>query len=199
MAGHTRRQAVREHGPCVIVTPRSPAWEAGLRSGDFIVSINGMTYEAFHSALPAAGTPFTIIAWRKRVGKLTAIGLLGTPPKPTSEYSSSSPAVRSGRPVTKKERPFFVHGYISKERRLKPIDTRLLSLLINYQGPKGIIPKRATLARDLGCSLSTIDRSKRRCEGAGVLRVTSGKLQGRSNGYFVTWPLGHPRSGGCPG
>ena len=67
-------KAVDEHGPCVIVAPRSPAWKARLRSGDFIVSINGMTYEAFHSALPAAGTPFEIVAWRKRQGEFTVIG-----------------------------------------------------------------------------------------------------------------------------
>ncbi len=192
-------KSVDEHGPCVMVAYRSPAWKAGLRSEDFITSINGMTYEAFHAALPAAGTSFEIVAWRKRVEKFTAIGRLGTIPKPAAEYSSSSPAVPSGRPVTKKERPLFVQGFISKHPDLKALDTRLLILLLNYEGPKGIIPKRATLARDLGCTLSTVDRSIRRCKRAGVLRVASGKVQGKSNGYCVTWPLGHTRSDGWRG
>jgi PDZ domain len=187
-------KAVHEHGPCVIVEPRSPAWKAGLRSGDFIVSINGVTYEAFHSILSAAGTAFTIIAWRNRVGKLTAIGRLGTKPKSSPECPSSVPATLAGKPVTKKERPLFVQGFISDHPDLEAIDTRLLSRLLNYEGPKGIIPKRETLARDLCCSLSTIDRSLRRCKRGGVLRVASGKSRGKWNTYFVTWPLSHPKS-----
>lgn len=192
-------KAVDEHGPCVIVAPRSPAWKARLRSGDFIVSINGMTYEAFHSALPAAGTPFEIVAWRKRQGEFTVIGQLGTIPKPSSDFSLRLPATPSGKPVSKKERPLFVQGFISNNPDLEAIDTRLLSRLLNYEGHKGIIPKRETLARDLRRSLSTVDRSLRRCKRAGVLRVASGKFQGKWNTYFVTWPLGHPRSRGWQG
>jgi hypothetical protein len=187
-------KAVAEHGPCVIVAPRSPAWIAGLRSGDFIVSINSISYDAFHRAPPTADTEFSIVVWRERVGKFTAFGRLGTIPKSHSQSSLILPLSQSGRPVDKKERPFFMQGYISKHRELKALDTRLLSLLLNYEGINGIYPRRATLAKDLHCSLSTIDRSVQRCKCAGVLQVDSGKTLRRSNRYYVTWPLSHPKS-----
>ena len=191
-------KSVAEHGPCVIVAPRSPAWRAGLRSDDFVISINGMAYEAFHSAVPAVGTSFVIVAWRKRIGQVTVVGLLGTTPKPPSA-SACSPAIPSGKPVTKRERPFFMQGFISKHPELKALDTRVLSLLLNHEGPKGIIPKRRTLARALRCSFSTLDRSMHRCKRAGVLRVESGKPRRRSSRYFVTWPLDHRKSDGWRG
>jgi hypothetical protein len=188
-------KAVTEHGPCVIVATPSSAWKAGLRSGDFVVSINDITYETFHSAIPAADTRFVIIAWRKDIGEITVVGRLGRLPKSRQKrLLASSPATPSGRPVTKKERPFFMQGFISRHADLKALDTRLLSLLLNHEGPKGIIPKRITLARILRCSLSTLDRSLRRCEHGGVLRVESGKSCRRSNRYSVTWPLNHPKS-----
>lgn len=186
---------VLEHGPCVLVKYRSPAWRAGLRSDDFVVSINGMAYDAFRSVLPPAGTSFEIIAWRNGVGQITVVGLLGMIPKPPSVLARL-PATPSGRPVAKKERPVFMQGFISRHPDLKALDTRVLSLLLNHEGPKGIIPKRVTLARALRCSLSTLDRSIHRCKRAGVLRLESGKSRRRSNRYFVTWPLSHPRSSG---
>jgi len=192
-------KAVSDHGPCVIVAPRSPAWKGGLRCGDFIVSINGMNFDDFHSVLPTAGTPFTIVAWRQRVGEVTAFGRLGAPPKPPSETSSATPAKSPGRPVPKRERPLFVQGFISNNSDLKAIDIRLLIVLLNCEGVRGSFPKRATLAIRMHCSLSTVDRSNRRCQHAGVLRVESGRSRRRSNRYFVTWPLNHPKSVGWEG
>jgi hypothetical protein len=99
-----------------------------------------------------------------------------------------------GKPVVRKERPFFMQGFISMHPNLKALDTRLLSLLLNYEGHKGIFPKRRTLLKHLRCSLSTLDRSIWRCKQAGVLRVESGKPSRQPNRYFVTWPIDHPRS-----
>ena len=175
--------------------PRSPAWKAGLRSGDYVVSINGITYERFHSCMPDAGTRVEIVAWRKRLGRFTALETLGIPPKTILPHRERwPPALQAGKSVGKKERPLFVQGFISKHSSLAAIDTRLLSLLLNHEGPKGIIPRRRTLARTLRCSLSTLDRALARCKAAGVLRVESGRSLRRSNTYFVTWPADHERS-----
>jgi hypothetical protein len=189
-------KAIGEHGPCVLVMYRTPGWKAGLRSGDFITSINGLAYDAFHSAPPAAGTPFTIVAWRRGLGRFNAFGTVGIIPKTPKR---SDPATPPGKSVTKQERPLFVHGFISKHPLLEAIDTRLLTLLLNHEGPKGIFPKRRTLARTLRRSLSTLDRALARCKRAGVLRVDSGKAFRTSNTYFVTWPLDHERSRGWNG
>jgi hypothetical protein len=183
------------HGPCVIVTIFSPAWKAGLRTGDFVSSINGMTYEAFHSNLPAAGAVFHIVAWREGLGTLHFFGQLGKIPKRRLEPECrNTPTILPGKPVVRKERPFFMQGYISMHPNLKALDTRLLSLLLNYEGHKGIFPKRWTLTKNLRCSLSTLDRSIQRCKQVGVLRVESGKPGRQPNKYFVTWPINHPRS-----
>ena len=188
-------RSVAKHGPCVIVAIFSPAWKAGLRTGDFVTSINGMTYEAFHSPLPSAGTVFHIVAWREGMGTLNFVGQLGNVPKRRLERERADrPTISPGRPVKRKERPFFMQGFISMHPNLKALDTRLLSLLLNYEGPKGIFPKRRTLTKKLSCSLSTLDRSIWRCKQAGALRVESGKPSREPNRYFVTWPINHPRS-----
>jgi hypothetical protein len=189
------RKSVAEHGPCVIVKIFSPAWKEGARSGDFISSINEMGYYEFHSELPAVGSPFHIVAWRVGLGTLHFFGQLGNVPKRRLEPESwNTPTTMPGKSVVRKERPFFMQGYISMHPNLNALDTRLLSLLLNYEGHKGIFPKRQTLTKHLRCSLSTLDRSIQRCKQVGVLRVESGKPGRQPNRYFVTWPINHPRS-----
>jgi hypothetical protein len=192
-------ESVAQRGPCVFVASRSPAWKAGVKDGDFVISINGVSYDAFHSALSSPGTIFRLVAWREGLGKITLVGQLGVTPKTRSalpwEDSSATP---SGKPVTKAERPLFVQGFVSAHPGLEAVDTRLLSVLLNYEGRKGIIPTRRSLADKLHCSLSTLDRSKRRCLHEGVLRIESGKPLRRSNRYYVTWPANHPKSRETP-
>jgi hypothetical protein len=129
------------------------------------------------------------------LGTLHFFGQLGNVPKRRLERErAAAPEILPGKPVTKKERPIFVQGYISMHQNLKALDTRLLSLLLNYEGHKGIFPKRQTLTKHLRCSLSTLDRSIQRCKRVGVLRVESGKPGRQPNKYFVTWPINHPKS-----
>jgi hypothetical protein len=190
--------AVAEHGPCVTVWIHSPAWRAGLRSGDFIRSINKISLDAFLAAPPPPGTRFEVVAWRLGFGELSVQGKLGTIPNPPKRSDWRAPLAKAGKRLEKKERPAFIHGFLADHKGLEAIDVRLVLVLLNYEGPIGIIPRRGRLARDMHCSLSTVDRAIARCKAEGILRVESGKHLRRSNTYFVTWPADHKRSKSSP-
>jgi hypothetical protein len=182
------------YGTCVLVLPRSPAAVAGLRSGDYIRSINDRSYEEFHRNPPPAGTPFEIHYWRPKAGERIACGLLGKLPKERqTEWWEKWSATMPGRPVRKDERPVYM-DFISKDKRLQHVDFRYLTILLNYDGYCGIFPMRKTIANALECSLSTVSRCQRRCSYRGVLEVVSGKRHRSSNTYLVTWPEDHERS-----
>jgi hypothetical protein len=182
------------YGPCVLVMPRSPAAIAGLKSGDYIRSINDLTYEEFHKAMPPAGTPFEVHFWRPGCGEFRAFGALEKPPKERrKEWWEQWAATAPGRPVRKDERPVFM-DFTSKDKRLTHVDCRYLTILLNYEGYSGIFPKRRTIAEALNCSLSTVSRCQRRCSFRGVLEVFSGKRGRSSNSYVVTWSEDHERS-----
>jgi hypothetical protein len=182
------------YGTCVLVLPRSPAAVAGLKSGDYIRSINDLSYEEFHRRMPPAGTLFEIHYWRPRAGELRACGLLEKPPKERrKEWWEQWGATMPGRPVRKDERPVFMN-FTSKDQRLQHVDFRYLAILIDYDGYFGIFPKRKTIANALECSLSTVSRCQCRCSYRGVLEVVSGKRHRSSNTYLVTWPEDHERS-----
>jgi hypothetical protein len=187
-------KAVAEHGPCVIVRLQSPAWSAGLRSDDFIRAINGISFEEFHAALPPPGTPFQIVAWREDHGELVVHGKLGTIPALSRSARWRPRPRKTGKRLEKKERPPFIQEFLAKHPRLEAIDVRLMILLINYDGHRGIIPSRGRLARDMHCSRSTVDRAIARCRAEGILRVESGKHLRRPNTFFVSWPADHERS-----
>lgn len=182
---------VARHGPCVLVEPRSPAYIGGLRSGDFIKTINHQSFAAFHASTPGAGTPYAIVAYRKSLGTIRTFGTIGSLPKANPAPAwQKSPPILTGKPVERKERPAFV-GWLSKHRNLRPCDTILMLALIEFDGPKGAIPKHGTIAKHLNCSIRSVKRRIERCKYFGVLRVESGKCRRTSNSYTACWPAGH--------
>ncbi len=137
--------AVAQHGPCVMVKARSPAWKSGLRYGDNVTSINDISYADFHAVMPPAGTTFTINAFRQGVGTIRTFGVLKpvTVPRPPAAWKSS-PGVLPGRRVEKKERTRFVQRDAARNPNLTDRAVRILNLLFEFDGPKGIIPKHCT-------------------------------------------------------
>ena len=95
---------VSKHGPCVMVTARSPVWSAGVRSGDFVESINDKDFVDFHAAMPPPGAQFQIVFFRRRVGavlrhrpnRITAKAAEGTVLAPSAR-GTSWPRGRKGR------------------------------------------------------------------------------------------------------
>jgi hypothetical protein len=181
-----------KYGPSVIVELGSPVAKAGVRSGDYIISINGVTFDEFQKAIPPAGTRFEVVAWRKGRGEIRVSGTLAEVPKDGAEQWQS-PGIESGKLVAKTERPVFI-GFITGHLGLDPIDVRLLLLIIDLDWGDGTIQSRSALANRLGRSVRTVDRATLRCRQAGVLRVKSGKARCEANAYFVTWPANHERS-----
>jgi hypothetical protein len=179
---------VEQYGPCVLVAPRSPAWQAGLRSNDFVTSINDQTFEAFHAATPAAGVQFCIVAYRKGVGKISTFGCLASFPKPKPEPEwGNAQGVLPGKLVERGDRAQYMN-LVTTHRDLSSRDTRLLQILLNIQWHRGIIPSRAEIAEKMHCCRKTVQRSIARCQHFGFLRVVSGKAKYTSNTYFVCWP-----------
>jgi hypothetical protein len=184
---------VETYGPCVVVVSRSPAMKAGLRSSDYIISINGVRFDEFHKAIPPAGTRFEIVAWRKNLGEIRVFGTLANVAKTRLEQAEQSPTVPAGKRVSKTERPVFI-GFISDHPNLHAIDVRLLLVIIERDWGDGTIQSRSALANRLGRSIRSVDRATLRCRQAGVLRVKSGKARCEATAYFVTWPANHERS-----
>jgi hypothetical protein len=184
---------VETYGPCVVVVSRSPAMKAGLRSSDYIISINGVRFDEFHKAIPPAGTRFEIVAWRKNLGEIRVFGTLANVAKTRLEQAEQSPTVPAGKRVSKTERPVFI-GFISDHPNLHAIDVRLLLVIIERDWGDGTIQSRSALANRLGRSIRSVDRATLRCRQAGVLRVRSGKARCEATAYFVTWPANHERS-----
>ena len=177
------------YGDCVLVASRSPAWRAGVRSGDFVTEINGKEFAAFHADMPAAGEQFCIVAYRHGVGSIRLIGGLGTMPKePIKPKWQYSPGVLSGKAVERIERPAYI-GHIARHHGLRPADRNLLLVLIEFEGKKGIIPKLSTIAGAIGCSVRSVQRQIDRCRHLGFLRLDSGRSFGSSNSYTVCWPV----------
>jgi hypothetical protein len=191
---------VSQHGPCVMVAPGSPARRAGMKSGDFVKSINDKGFAEFQAELPPPGSPFSVVFFRKAVGDLRTFGVMVSPPKPRRVPTwQSKPSVLPGRQVEPNLRPQYL-GFVAKHPSLKAVDTRLLTLLIEYEWVKGSIPKHASLSLDMGCSVPTVKRSLDRCRHFGLVDWISGKADREANSYTVCWPAGHhPRRKREPG
>jgi predicted metalloprotease with PDZ domain len=101
-----------EHGPCVVARARSPAWAAGLRSGDYVASINDLNYDDFHAKMPPPGAQVRIVFFRKKFGRLTAYAELKSPPKAKRITEERKPAVLPGRLVERKDRPRADSGHV---------------------------------------------------------------------------------------
>jgi hypothetical protein len=182
---------VAQYGPTVIAEPGSPARQAGMKSGDFVKSINDRGFAEFQADLPPPGTPFSIVFFRKAVGELRTFGVMGSQPMPRRvPIWQSMPCVLRGRQLNPNDRPQYL-GFVAKHEHLAAADTRLLTLLIEYEFVKGIIPKHVSLALDMGCSIATVKRSLSRCRHFGLLDWISGKAKQEANSYTLCWPAGH--------
>jgi hypothetical protein len=187
---------VAKYGPRVTVAPRSPAWRNGLRSGDYIRSIDSKDFDTFHNDLPPPGAPVRIEFFRSRFGLMAVFAVMGSSPKPSSARHPAlrhAPPALAGARVIKSERPEFVQRFIARHPGLKHNDIKLLMTLLESEGSKGLVIRASVLASRMSCSLRTVWRAIAGCQYFGVIRVQSGKSGRYANSFEVCWPVGRER------
>jgi hypothetical protein len=173
----------------VRVDPGSPARKAGIQSGDYVVSVNGVSLEEFNARRPAVGTTALLKIFRKQKGNLLFETILAKLPvsKPQRPNKATVPC---GRPVPRKERYKWL-AQMSGRPTLRPLEkaiaTRLMTHYLNREG-NAAYPSHATLARENNVCVRTVQRSLSNLQEHGLLGIISRKMEGRSNIYFPCWP-----------
>jgi hypothetical protein len=106
-----------------------------------------------------------------QIRHIRTFDVLGSAPvsKPQPAWKST-PAVLAGRRVEKRERPGFLQREVAGNPNLTDRDLRMLSLLIEKEGQRGIFVKHATLAASAGCGITAVKESLRRCQHFGYQR-----------------------------
>src|SRR5713101_8041976 len=116
----------------VMVAPRSPAKKAGIASGDYVVSINGTTFEAFSAKPPPVGAVALVKVFREGKGFLLFDATLAEEPLPKA--ARRIPPIKSvpcGAPVTRGERLKWL-SRITGDPRLSPRDKAVAARLALY-------------------------------------------------------------------
>jgi hypothetical protein len=93
----------------VDVADYSPAWSAGLRSGSWIIEIDGKSFEDFEQFGAAVGAALVAKAFHSVRGAVDAVVTLAARPKvkraPRAASRARVPQVESGRTITRYDRP----------------------------------------------------------------------------------------------
>jgi hypothetical protein len=166
--------------------PARKAAPIGLVTGDYVVSLNGKSYEALQADVPPIGSKVAVKAVRNGVVIWTEI-TVGRKPKPITK--TLPPAVPCGAPVKRSERLQWLMR-VTGMSGLTALDKALAArLMVRYVNRDGVAyPSIDRLAGDLDVTRSSIERAITRLCCAGFVAVTSGRAAGRSNNYTLTWP-----------
>jgi hypothetical protein len=185
---------------CLVDTVRdSPAWLGDIKSGTWVISINGMGFDAFERSSPAVGAVIEVRAFAAGLGSFSRRIVLIAPPE--KDHSSGPRQRNRAPPAWKRERPVLPGKPVFKDARpcylelaaRHPFVRRhvwLLTTLLKMHWHRGITPRHTTIAKAAGCSTTAVKRSQACCQHFGFLKVTSGKRLHRHNRYEVTWPVG---------
>ena len=188
----------------VLILPRSPAQKAGLRSGDYVVSaspspVADMALADLEARALPPGTDvylkFHRPGWR-RLEIQPALMRLRDPPKPAKSPSwKKFKRVAFGAEVARDDRRRFL-SEMSTHPRMSPLGLKILTrLVLHYDGPNGIYPSYARIARDVRIKQKhTVTENISRLEWLGVVEIE--RFMGvRTNGGFtnrlrIHWPEG---------
>jgi helix-turn-helix protein len=176
----------------VRVDPGSPANKTGIKTGDYVISINGMGLGEFQAGGLRAGTKAIIKVHRDGQVLFAEVTIRPRPkPKHQNKLSvSCAVVVPCGADVGRKERLKWI-ARVTGDPALSLIDKLVaIRLLVRYANRiTGIAyPGIETLAADLGVSRRAATYAVSRLHRAGYYDIKSGKSKGRSNEYTATWP-----------
>jgi hypothetical protein len=175
----------------------SPAWRGDIRGDTWVVTINGMGFDAFERSAAAVGDVAEVRAFARGLGSFTRkLTLVEPPVRPAMprQRNRAPPAWRAERPVLpgkqvfKDKRPRYLE-YASEHPHARR-HAWFLALLLKMHWHRGICPRHDTIAKAAGVSTSTVKLSQACCQHFGFVRVTSGKRSHRHNTYEVCWPAG---------
>jgi hypothetical protein len=176
-------------GVLVDAAPGSPAWNAGIINGTWILLIDGKSFALFEETRLQAGTAVSVKAFRPECGNIDVELVLGVRPKPSRPRKVFPIASVSGALVTKKDRPKWlmqVSGCTGLTSADRAVAMRLATKYARERA--AAFPAVARLAADLSVSKSTVERGLARLRTAGFVKIVSGRKSGRVNHYFITWP-----------
>jgi hypothetical protein len=176
----------------------SPAWHSDLRSDVWVITIDGIGFDAFERSPAAVGDVVEVLAFSRGLGSFSRKLALAERPV----RSSATPRERSRvPPAWTHEQPALPGKQVFKDTRAAYLEFAaqhpyvrrhvwLLTTLLKMHWHRGITPRHLTIAKAAGCSVAAVKRSQACCRHFGFLRVTSGKRSHKHNTYEVTWPIG---------
>lgn len=175
---------------CVRVAAGGPADRAGIKTGDFLISINGKSWDEYNDTIPNVGEPALLDLHRR-----------DSPPLSFHFLHEGIPCRRQPR---RRRLPMFLSGAevdhlyrnkwfadLSLNPKIKDRAVRVAGLLaFKYYSRKtrDAYPSLATLAEDCDCSVSSIQRAVQNLYEYGLIRILSGSKKGGSNRYRLCHP-----------
>jgi hypothetical protein len=181
----------------VDIAPWSPAATAGIMSGDYVVSIDGESLDVWDAHGAPVGAHVHVVCYRPAAAAhQTADVVLAPRPARQRRQRPPRPArhpqVVSGRRLGTKQRLQWQQAMGTDHALTARARDVARELATHYADRTNIaFPGRATLARDLGVSVRTIDRAVTTLRHRGWIRVVSGRRTGEANRYILTWPAGY--------
>ena len=178
----------------VIVEGNSPAFRAGIKTDDYVILIDCISFDEYHRVPRRVGSRVVLKVHRAGVGCLVHEAKLSKPlhlrRRRAPKLKPPTIPILSGQLVAQNERLKWCN-LVSSKTYLSPVAKavalRLVSGYLNRLEGRAW-PAHATLARDLNVSIATVQRALRELVNDGLLLINSHKSSGRTNDYVPTWP-----------
>jgi hypothetical protein len=187
-------------------SPGTPAARAGLRAGDYVLSIGRYGAAAPLADFEALSLPAGVEVLvqfhrpgRHKVGQVEValLKLRRRPGLSKPRWWQLTPRVAHGQEVQRDERSVF-EAEMAKHPQMNPLGFRILVRLLRYyDGRQGAFPSYATIGGDVGCKRRAAIENVQHLERLGIVEILvgAGRLGrgGMTNRFVMHWPEAWPR------